>query len=47
MIAYPETRGTLVDMPIDFLTFNDDDINSTYQTNFMGHGETLVTFLNH
>ena len=27
MVVYPETRGTLVDMPIDFLTFNDDDIN--------------------
>ena len=26
MVVYPEIRGTLVDMPIDFLTFNDVDI---------------------
>ena len=32
MIAYPETRGTLVDMPIDFLTFNDDDIRKQVLT---------------
>ena len=28
MVVYPETRGTLVDVPIDFLTFIDDDINT-------------------
>ena len=27
MVVYPETRGTLVDMAIDFLTFSDNDIN--------------------
>ena len=27
MVVYPETRDALVDMPIDLLTFNDDDIN--------------------
>ena len=27
MVVYPETRGTSVDMTIDFLIFNYDDIN--------------------